>query len=250
MPGIAVALLTKTANNPLYCTPGREHEPGAHCFEPRRVPRWAERCGSAAVAGSAARKSRWYASIPRIRQRAIRAIELIHGSIPEITIFAVGELSQPTNIVSAMRAGAREFLDHNASREALIEAFARFSATLSRAQRSSTKARVFTFLNAKGGAAPPPLPSTPPSLAGDTQPCGAGGFRSHWPHSSAIEPAAAIHFDRCVAEPPSHGPVAARRPDDALSQRSSSSGWRSAAAQRGPDGVGTGAPVRPAGRPV
>jgi len=75
----------------------------------------------------------------------------------------VGELSQPTNIVSAMRAGAREFLDHNASREALIEAFARFSATLSRAQRSSTKARVFTFLNAKGEPAPPPLPSTPPS---------------------------------------------------------------------------------------
>jgi pilus assembly protein CpaE len=51
-----------------------------------------------------------------------------------------------------MRAGAREFLDHGASREALIEAFTRFTATLSRAQRSSSKARVFTFLNAKGGA--------------------------------------------------------------------------------------------------
>jgi pilus assembly protein CpaE len=85
-------------------------------------------------------------------QRAIRAIELIHGNIPEVTIFAVGEMNQPTNIVSAMRAGAREFLDHASSREALIEAFARFSATLSRAQRSSSTARVFTFLNAKGGA--------------------------------------------------------------------------------------------------
>ena len=85
-------------------------------------------------------------------QRAIRAIELVHASIPEITIFAVGELNQPINIVSAMRAGAREFLDHNASREALIEAFTRFSATLSKAQRSSSKARVLTFLNAKGGA--------------------------------------------------------------------------------------------------
>jgi pilus assembly protein CpaE len=51
-----------------------------------------------------------------------------------------------------MRAGAREFLDRAATREALIEAFTRFSATLSRAQRSSTKARVLTFLNAKGGA--------------------------------------------------------------------------------------------------
>jgi DNA-binding NarL/FixJ family response regulator len=49
---------------------------------------------------------------PKNPQRAIRTIELIHSSIPEITIFAVGEMSQPTNIVSAMRAGAREFLDH------------------------------------------------------------------------------------------------------------------------------------------
>src|ERR1700735_2400441 len=89
---------------------------------------------------------------PKNPQRAIRAIELIHASTPEVTIFAVGEMNQPTNIVSARRAGAREFLDHAASREALIEAFARFSATLSRAQRSSSTARVFTFLNAKGGA--------------------------------------------------------------------------------------------------
>jgi pilus assembly protein CpaE len=82
----------------------------------------------------------------------VRSIELIHSSIPDVTIFAVGELNQPTNIVSAMRAGAREFLDYSSSREALVEAFARFSATLSRAQRSASKARVFTFLNAKGGA--------------------------------------------------------------------------------------------------
>ncbi|MGA3104171.1 MAG: AAA family ATPase [Terriglobales bacterium] len=89
---------------------------------------------------------------PHNPQRAIRAIELIHSNIPDVTIFAVGEMSQPTSIVSAMRAGAREFLDHASSREALVEAFARFSATLSRAQRSASKARVFTFLNAKGGA--------------------------------------------------------------------------------------------------
>jgi pilus assembly protein CpaE len=80
---------------------------------------------------------------PKNPGRAIRTIELIHASTPEVTIFAVGDMNQPTNIVSAMRAGARE---------ALIEAFTRFSATLSRAQRSSSRARVFTFLNAKGGA--------------------------------------------------------------------------------------------------
>src|ERR1700720_3387593 len=89
---------------------------------------------------------------PQNPQKAIRAIEIIHSSIPDVTIFAVGELNQPLNIVSAMRAGAREFLDYSSSREALVEAFARFSATLSRAQRTASRARVFTFLNAKGGA--------------------------------------------------------------------------------------------------
>jgi pilus assembly protein CpaE len=85
-------------------------------------------------------------------QRAVRTIELIHASIPDISVFAVGEMNQPTIIVAAMRAGAREFIDRASSHEALIEAFARFTASLSRAQRSSSKARVFTFLNAKGGA--------------------------------------------------------------------------------------------------
>jgi len=88
---------------------------------------------------------------PQNPQRAVRAIELIHASAGDVTIFAVGDMSQPLNIVSAMRAGAREFLDRGASREALVEAFTRFTASLSRAQRSAGKARVFTFLNAKGG---------------------------------------------------------------------------------------------------
>jgi pilus assembly protein CpaE len=88
---------------------------------------------------------------PKNTQRAVHAIELIHGTAPDVTIFAVGEMNHPTTIVSAMRAGAREFVDRAAGHEALIEAFSRFTASLSRAQRSSTKARVFTFLNAKGG---------------------------------------------------------------------------------------------------
>src|SRR6266576_1106193 len=88
---------------------------------------------------------------PQNPQRAIRAIEMIHAAAGDVTIFAVGELTQPTNIVSAMRAGAREFLDRSSNREAMIEAFTRFTASLSRAQRSAGKARVFTFLNAKGG---------------------------------------------------------------------------------------------------
>lgn len=88
---------------------------------------------------------------PKNAQTAVRAIELIHTAIPDITIFAVGEMNQPTVIVSAMRAGAREFVDRGANQEVLLEAFTRFTATLSAVQRSSSKARVFTFLNAKGG---------------------------------------------------------------------------------------------------
>lgn len=88
---------------------------------------------------------------PRNPQRAVRSIELIHASVPDITLFAVGEMNQPLIIVSAMRAGAGEFVDRAASHEALIEAFARYTASLSRAQRNSSAARVFTFLNAKGG---------------------------------------------------------------------------------------------------
>ena len=84
-------------------------------------------------------------------QGAIRTIELIHSAAPDITIFALGDMTQPMNIVSAMRAGAREFLDRNATPELLTEAFTRFTTTISRTQRAASKARVFTFLNAKGG---------------------------------------------------------------------------------------------------
>src|SRR5262250_179326 len=38
-------------------------------------------------------------------QGAIRTIELIHNAAPDITIFALGDMTQPLNIVSAMRAG-------------------------------------------------------------------------------------------------------------------------------------------------
>src|ERR1700704_1380351 len=88
---------------------------------------------------------------PQNPQRAIRAIEMIHAAAGDVTIFAIGEMAQPANIVSAMRAGAREFLERGSNRESMIEAFTRFTASLSRAQRSAGKARVFTFLNAKGG---------------------------------------------------------------------------------------------------
>jgi len=85
-------------------------------------------------------------------QRAIHAIELIQGSTSEIAIFAVGGMGNPETIVSAMRAGAREYLERNASADSMVEAFTRFQSSRSKARTSSGRARVFTVTNAKGGA--------------------------------------------------------------------------------------------------
>src|SRR6202451_97994 len=45
-------------------------------------------------------------------QRAIRTIELIRATTLQIAIFANGEMTNPAAIVSAMRAGAGEFLEN------------------------------------------------------------------------------------------------------------------------------------------
>jgi pilus assembly protein CpaE len=89
---------------------------------------------------------------PENVQRAIRAIELIHANTNDIVIFAVGAMSNPETIVSAMRAGAREYLERNATAESMVEAFNRFAASRGKARTSSGRARVFTVTNAKGGA--------------------------------------------------------------------------------------------------
>jgi pilus assembly protein CpaE len=85
-------------------------------------------------------------------QRAIRAIELIRATTLQIAIFANGEMTLPANIVASMRAGAGEYLEDSAGSDALLEALTRFSSSLTRARGSGGKARVFTFLSAKGGA--------------------------------------------------------------------------------------------------
>ena len=89
---------------------------------------------------------------PQNLQRAIHAIELIHGTTSEIVVFCLGEMHQPATIVAAMRAGAREFLEHEATSESLIEAFTRFAASRSKTRTTSGRARVFSVINSKGGA--------------------------------------------------------------------------------------------------
>src|SRR5580698_2282003 len=85
-------------------------------------------------------------------QRAIRTIELIRATTLQIAIFANGEMTQPATIVASMRAGAGEYLEDSAGSEALLEALTRFSSSRTRSLGGAGKARVFTFLSAKGGA--------------------------------------------------------------------------------------------------
>ena len=87
--------------------------------------------------------------VPSSAQRTIAAIEIIHATT-RIAIFANGSMSQPQTIVGAMRAGAGEFLDDLGGVEPLLEALTRFSSVRTRARAG--KARIFTFLGAKGGA--------------------------------------------------------------------------------------------------
>ena len=88
---------------------------------------------------------------PQDAQRAIRAIEFIRATT-QIAIFANGEMTQPANIVASMRAGAGEYIDNSGGYDALLEAQTRFSSTRTRTPGGGGKARVFTFLSAKGGA--------------------------------------------------------------------------------------------------
>jgi pilus assembly protein CpaE len=85
-------------------------------------------------------------------QSAIQAIELIQSNTLQLAIFAVGTMQQPTTIVSAMRAGAGEYLDNTAGSEVLLEALTRYSSNRTRTRGGAGKARIFTFLSAKGGA--------------------------------------------------------------------------------------------------
>jgi DNA-binding NarL/FixJ family response regulator len=59
---------------------------------------------------------------------ALRAIELIHQEVRDAAIFAVGSMSQPQVIVSAMRSGAREFIERPTTTTDLLEAFVRLTA--------------------------------------------------------------------------------------------------------------------------
>jgi pilus assembly protein CpaE len=83
---------------------------------------------------------------------AVRAVELIHQELPGSAVFAVGSMSQPQIIVTAMRAGAREFIGRPITPTDLLEAFIRLGAAQRRVQRESVRGKIFMVVNAKGGS--------------------------------------------------------------------------------------------------
>jgi len=61
-------------------------------------------------------------------------------------------MAQPQLIVSAMRAGVREYLERPPTTTDLLEAFVRLSSTRRKPGRESARGKVFTIVNAKGGS--------------------------------------------------------------------------------------------------
>ncbi len=83
---------------------------------------------------------------------ALRAVELLHQELPESAVFVVGPMTQPQLIVSAMRAGVREYIERPTTTTDLVEAFARLTSTRRKPGREGARGKVFTVVNAKGGS--------------------------------------------------------------------------------------------------
>jgi pilus assembly protein CpaE len=83
---------------------------------------------------------------------ALETIELLQQEVPGTAVFAVGTMSQPQLIVSAMRAGAREFIERPTTTTDLLEAFVRLSTSQRKVKREGARGKVFTVVNAKGGS--------------------------------------------------------------------------------------------------
>ena len=83
---------------------------------------------------------------------ALEAIEILHQEMADVAVFAIGSMSQPQFIISAMRAGAREYIERPTTTTDLLEAFVRLSATQRKVKRDGPRGKIFTVVNAKGGS--------------------------------------------------------------------------------------------------
>lgn len=84
--------------------------------------------------------------------QALNTIELFHQEMADTAVFAIGTLSQPQLIVSAMRVGAKEFIERPTTTTDLLEAFVRLTTNQRKVKRDGPRGKVFTVVNAKGGS--------------------------------------------------------------------------------------------------
>lgn len=82
---------------------------------------------------------------------ALRSIECLRQEIPDAAVFAIGPMTQSQLIVSAMRAGVREYIERPTSTGDLLDAFVRLTSTRRKPGREGSRGKVFTVVNAKGG---------------------------------------------------------------------------------------------------
>jgi len=83
---------------------------------------------------------------------ALRGIELLHQELPDAAVFAIGVMTQPHVIVSAMRAGAREYIERPTTTTDLLEAFVRLTSTRRRPSHEASRGKILSIINAKGGS--------------------------------------------------------------------------------------------------
>ena len=83
---------------------------------------------------------------------SLRAIELLHQELPDSVVFAIGSMAQSQLIVSAMRAGAREYIERPTTTTDLLEAFVRLTSTRRKPDRDTSRGKILTIVNAKGGS--------------------------------------------------------------------------------------------------
>ena len=90
---------------------------------------------------------------PSMVAAALHTIEMLQGQNRGVAVFAIGDMKQPQLIVSAMRAGAGEFLDRPVSSGQLLDAFTRHVAAQRRVtSKNGRRGKVYAFINAKGGS--------------------------------------------------------------------------------------------------
>lgn len=83
---------------------------------------------------------------------ALRCIELLNSEFPNVGIFACGDTNQSQTIISAMRAGAREFLERPTTVPTLLDALVRLTSAQRKTTNNTQRGKIITVLNTKGGS--------------------------------------------------------------------------------------------------